>query len=234
MKNPFYFETTCETLQPNWIQQPISAGMNFITVMALLLIGIIYRSSLYQHPILIALLSSFIVFETWHFLSHARHGWLPKENQINITHALFYGIIIALALFDFQKGYLQSPSSLLILAFLILLDFYTWFRVRGTWMIVSGVCIALYLVLLMIPHAPPRLYPFLIVISFFIIFAMILVSLEARLCPIVKGFPLHALTEICVLLVFILAALLFIYWCKESRFHRLKYFQQHGKNRRDS
>jgi hypothetical protein len=170
---------------------------------------------LYQHPVLSGLLISFIVFESWHVLSHARHGWLAKEVQINITHALFYGIIVALAVFDYMHGYLQSFSSILFLLVLFFLDIYLWTTIRGTWMIVSGVSIALYLVLLMIPHAPSRFNPFLIFIAIFIILAMILVSLESKLCPLCQGFPLHALTEICVLLVFILTALLFICWYKE-------------------
>lgn len=228
MRNPFYFETTCEIVRPHWIQQPVSAGINFVTVIALLIIAIINRSLLYKNPVLIFLFTSFIVFESWHTLSHARHAWLPKELQINITHGLFYGIIISLAVFDYSIGCMNS-LNIAILAMLIVLDIFIWIKVRGTWMIVSGVLIALYLALIMIPLAPVSCYPFFILISIFILASLIFVSIEAKLCPHCKEFPVHAVTEICVFLVFVWTAILLVRWTKHK--NQLKfYFESYNKN----
>lgn len=205
--NPFYFETTCERIQPiGLIQQPISTTINLLTVVGLIIIVFAHLPILKKQPLLIVILASFIAFEIWHCISHARHGWIPKETQINITHGLFYGVILSLFAFAYKKQFLHS-WSIGMFAFLVAMDLLVWIFVRGTWMIVSGVFVAFYLMLIMIPFFSKS---YIIAISALIFLSMILVSVESKLCPLMFGFPLHILTEICVMMIFVLTALLLV------------------------
>ena len=130
--------------------QPFSAAANALT--AALLFACLCRS--HTWPVRAAL-GSYVIFEAWHALSHARH--IEGRMQADVVHCLVYlmslaslGCILALS------GARGSVAAMWVpLAVLVLADVYVWARVRDVWPVLTGLSILAFVFLGNLRLLPP-------------------------------------------------------------------------------
>ena len=202
--------STCEKCnEKGFIKQPVSAFINFITVI-ILLIAITYAKTL---PLQLMLLS-YACFEIWHTFSHIRH--IPGTIQTNVVHILGYAMSFATlyVILTFSK----SVPGLWFLIFLItaiIIDIYITLHVKGVYTVFSGLLIFVVIVLGNLTSFPSFLRTWIPVLIIFLSILFALFWNEAQNCKKMmdyKVLPYHAMVEIIGLILFTQLAWIFLCW----------------------
>jgi hypothetical protein len=203
----FPFNTCEEPNKKDWVAQPVSAFINFIT--SLILIYFFFKA---KTIIIRLLILAFILFELFHTFSHITH--INGTIQSNVIHGLWYFLSFMLLITSIKitKQYPNIYTILILLA-IIIIDINLFFQPNKLYMIITGLSLPVVIAIsyynlfpIYIKKAIPYLIGLLIIVGIFLIN-------EKNNCENMMKYaklPYHAIIEIIGLILFITLANVFL------------------------
>lgn len=201
---------TCERPHKNkFIKQPVSAFINIITCI-ILLVYVIYCKTFAVKLVLF----SFLIFQAWHAYSHMQH--IPGYIQANTAHILWYIVTFSVLYAIITLSHIKIQNKMIfIIIILVIIDVIIWKYIGGFFMIMSGLCIMLYVIVscyYKLPQYFKKAVPYLVAGLAVLLLLLYNEFINCKNMLAYKQLPYHALVEICGLLLFAGLAYLFFLW----------------------